>query len=252
MKIRVKMLALMVCATLAVLGALAVLWQAQSDGLRLVAKNEEQARRRLVERIIAMRSQSLETMVTDYTFWDDMVRFIRSPSNEWAEQNIDSALDTFDIDLAWVYRTDHAPVYAASRDKSRRPEPLPLPPAALGKLFAASHFAHFFVAGKSGLLEVYGATVHPTADSARLTPAQGYLLVARAWQDAYLADLSALAQAEVRVVPAAVGGQPPVSSIDNDGRIVLVRPLNGYDGLDAAWLSATVLSPSLQAFQKPD
>lgn len=238
MNIRAKLMALMCLAILILLGALLLFRHSQNTTLRLIAQNEEQSRLLLVDRIVSMKSQTLKNMANDYTFWDDMVAFIASPSGEWAKQNIDTALDTFHIDLAWVYRPDSSLVYAAARESGRRIEKLPLPLASLDALFAAEHFPHFYVPTDGGMLEVYGASVHPTRDSNRQTPAAGYLFVARWLDAAYLAELSELTQATARVIPAGAGGQPPASHLDDDG-IEVVEPLLAFDGKEAAWLSVT-------------
>lgn len=50
-------------------------------------------------------------------------------------------------------------------------------------------------------MQVQGATVHPSYDSERKTPAQGYIFVGKLWEREYLGMLSDLAGSAVSVVP---------------------------------------------------
>lgn len=61
-------------------------------------------------------------------------------------------------------------------------------------------FAHFFVHSPLGLMEIEAATVHPTADSARLTPPWGYFIVARLWDAAYIEEISRISGARVSLL----------------------------------------------------
>jgi PAS domain S-box-containing protein len=174
-----------------------------------------------------------------------MVAFVRAPSAQWAAQNIETAMRTFAIDFAWVCRPDGSLVYGGARDPQQRLDRLPVPPATLPFLFGREHFPRFFVATDAGLLEVYGATVHPTRDAARRTPAAGYLFVARRWDPPYLVRLSELLQARATLITA-TGSTPPRSHVDEDGQIELVLPLPTYDGRDAAWLDLDASSPFIR------
>ncbi len=244
MRIRTKLAVLLALTGLLLLVGLLLFRHAQHATLRLIAENEQRTRLKTAEQLILLQSEPLRGMVQDYTFWDDMVAFIRSPNRQWAQENIDSALRTFDIDHAWVCRPDGTIIYSTGRDPGPHPE-LPLSAGALGKAFAGTHLPRFFVATDAGPLEVFGASIHPTRDEQRLTPAAGYFFVARHWDADFLGRISELLHARATIL-AAIGDKPPQSHVDGDGLIELTLPLLAIDGQEAAWLDLHARSPYIQ------
>ena len=155
-----------------------------------LSRNEVTEREKSFNKLLASKSESLNAFSYDYSYWDDMVNFIKTNNEAWARQNILPALSTFKADMAWVYGQDFSLVYASDTSSNAR---LPLEDEALPKIFSGTkHFCHFFINTKSGLLEVSGASVHPTADVKRESPAQGYFFAGRLWSKEFVQELQEL------------------------------------------------------------
>jgi hypothetical protein len=109
----------------------------------------------------------------DYTRWDEMVWFVEHGDREWAKDTIDTALPLRRFHVVWIYRADFAPVYSNTLLPDESLTRLPISEETLKGLFAQSRFPHFFVPTPQGLMEIRGATIHPTADLERKTPPAG-------------------------------------------------------------------------------
>ena len=115
-------------------------------------------------KILDLKSKTLETLALDYTYWDEMVNYIKQPNETWANLNLKTAISTYNADLVVVY--DSRFVYVSHfvskgneglfNEFSRN--------VILTGVFADKKVNHFFVHLADNVLEVYAATVHSTND----------------------------------------------------------------------------------------
>lgn len=247
MRVQHKLLLLLTGLMVLFLGGLLAIQQQQITHVRMLVQANAMESRELVDKLVALRGDDLARYAYDYTYWDDMVSFVSSGDTEWAVANIDSSLSTFDADVTWVYRPDTTLVYVTPTDGFTVPESIPLPRPAWKTLFAASPFVHFFVQLPAGLLEIRGATIHPTNDPDRRTTAQGYFFAGRLWDEPYLDELSALIGGRVLLhVPDALprpGGEPSTGGVGQYGRISFMQPLAAWDSSPAATVEYQMSHP---------
>ena len=204
-----------------------------------------QQNRQFFDRLVELRGNSLYTFTYDYTFWDDMVSFVEDFDSTWAQENLMESLSTYDADLIWAYDAAFQPVYFGSErgDESLRdPEVLR---ASYAAVFAKSPFAHFYVATASGLIEIRGATIHPTADDLRVTAPRGYFFAGRIWDKDYLSELGELINGSVSVVMHPVNDQRADTSHVNGGTISWQVPMQDWQGHTVAQLSVQTFSPEI-------
>ncbi len=196
-------------ARLSVLGAvmvvffaltLAAAWRLERQRAALLVQGLAGEEAAVFGRLLDLKAASLRAFASDYTFWDDMVHFVQSPSRRWAVENIDTALGTFDADAAWVYRTDSSLVYAVNETKDPDLDVFPVPGKDLPQLFARNRFTHFFLKSRRGPVEIVGATIHPTSDPKRTSAPRGYFFVARLWDGDFVRELSTLVGGSVHVL----------------------------------------------------
>ena len=182
-------------------------------------------REAMFEKILALHTRPLKGFVSDYTFWDDMVEFAARPSKKWAEENIEASMGTFSADAAWVYNQEQKLIYAYF-DSEKYPwlKDNLFAPEVLEQIFSRSPIAHFFINISGNLIEVWGATIHPTADVQRQTPGQGYFFCGRVWTPEYLNELALLISSQVILTE---GPQKLSKGIDKQGLINFTRELPG-------------------------
>lgn len=249
MSIRLKLLCLLGGATLIVLAGLSALHDVQQRQLAGSAANVVRLHLEMAERIVKLKSEPLLGMANDYTFWDEMVAFAAKPEPKWAAQNLDTALETFAIDRAWVLRPDAKVIYATTRDDAALRPALPLALPQILPRIDKEKLPHFYVATVDGLFELVAASIHPTRDQSRLTAPAGYLLIARRWDADYLQQLSTLVDAKLQLTDAAAAAAATAPAPATDGLIEAFIPLSGASGTPIAWLKLSAQSNYLQELQ---
>lgn len=202
------------------------------------------------EKIINLKGRSLETLSSDYTHWDEMVDFLKNADPNWAHDNLEASMSTYQVDAEWAYRLDSSLVSSVNSLRAIDLAELSLPKGAFEKIFSNSHFCHFFIGTSKGLMEIRGATIHPSSDAQRKTPSQGYFFVGKLWNDAYLKELSAFNNAAIKLVLL----DKPADSLEKysntpDNKVIFSRLLSGWDNQSLANLVITIQSEQLQALQ---
>lgn len=210
MRVRTRIGLLLVLVAVAFAGGQLALRQLQRAEVEPLRAEREAERERLLEQRLALDAESLRSFAERHSLSDDLVAELRAPTRTQRPAQLDNALPRFRARIAWLLDREFAPRYAASGDNKPVLHPFPLTPEGLAESFGTQRFPHFFALSPEGLLELSGAPVQPASDTARLSPPEGYLLVARLWDSAYLDSLT-----------------------QASGLALALRPLGG-DGADAA------------------
>ena len=226
-----------------------------------------------LDKLLELKGASLEMFARDYTYWDEMVRCIKEQDLTWADENIASALGTYQAQAAWVYRPDRSLVYSTHETTAVSLAGFALTDSALAQLKPDGRFWHFFVRSPAGPLEIRAATVHPSSDPERRTPPQGYYVVGRLWDASYVAELARLTgsimhlgsggNGELRAASGAVpapdsgsgaadGGWRSIGSAagERSGIIAMERSLGGWDRAPVAVLDAQVVTYAVQEYNR--
>jgi signal transduction histidine kinase len=159
-----------------------------------------------INKLMAIQGQSKLLVVSDYTYWDDMVRFVHEKNDDWAYLNIVPMMKDYDFDFAFVYNAYSELVYKIGNSDG------------LEDLVASEEVAfildktgsfQWFVQCKGVVYEVFGSTVHPTSDPDQLTSPHGLFLVGNVVSKDYLAKLSSLVEAELMLSESVVEQEMP-------------------------------------------
>lgn len=202
----------------------------------LFQQSQEQDQKLLVDRILELKGSSLEMFAYDYTFWDEMVNFVKKPTKKWASENIETAMSTYKANMVWIYKKDYSPLYFTSDVECNGLKEISSK-VDYSKLFEKNRFCHFFLDSPCGLIEIRGATIHPTADHDRKTLPQGCFIAGRLWNEEYIADISRLTNNSINLSlfkKRAFESSPNQKS----GIIELSKILKGWDEKPVANITA--------------
>lgn len=190
-------------------------------------KNEKTA---LLEKASDLLSKSLYNYAYDYTYWDEMVNFVKNPSKEWAIENIDNTLAVFNVDVVYIYNTNFDLVYTASTLKSNLENPFSNT-FKLKALFEESYFHHFFVKTELGVIEFRTAPIQIGTDYKRVTTPYGYFIAGRLWNNSLLSELSLLTQSDIQIVSTNGVDEKHVDSTEG---ILCYKTLKDFDNYPVA------------------
>lgn len=243
MRVQTKLTALLIGVTLLFAAGLFVEFYIERQRAASLLASERQLDEDFFDRLMELQGDALATLAQDYTYWDEMVQFVGTGDLRWAHDILDTALPTYRATALWVSRTDLSLVYAVSIPSVDGFQSLPLPPETLRAVFAREAFPHFFLATPLGLVELRGAPVHPSHDSQRKTPARGYFLVGRLWDEAMVRELSEFTGLRIRVLSEG-------ESVDAQAEAIrFVRELKGWDGQTVRTILLSKDSAIVREFQ---
>ena len=230
MKIQTKIFLLLCAMVSAFLMGVVFLWDSALDRADILFRDTQHERSALFNNLVELEGARLEAFVDHTSSWNELVTFAQERDEGWAKLNLgDAALETHGADALWVYGRDLTLMHAHNRLSPVGLRRVPLPPQAIETLFADGRKAHFFADTPIGLLEVRGATLHPSTDRYRTGPVRGYFFAARRWSHEHLEGLSRMSESDVQIVRAGV----PAPTLDPDleeGVVRFARVLYGWDG----------------------
>jgi phage shock protein A len=244
MMVQRKLTLLLTCVTLLAVTVLAFLNYSHRKTIEGFVGDLE----RPFEEKLTASAGAMTTFVKDYSYWDDLVLFLNTGNTAWASRNFDPCLAQYKTNALWIYKADATPVYAANNIGAKDLEALPLPKDAVKKLFAKSRFCHFYVQVPKGLMEVYGATIHPTKDAERKTEPRGYLLAGRLWSDRFIGDLAHLAGSSLALTASAAGCVG--DEFKKKDMVVSARQLAGWDGTAVQTVCIGTVAPAVKAVER--
>jgi len=224
MNIRTKVLLLFFSSLLTLLVVLMFFRQTQEKQNEIVLKSAADQQITLLNTAINVQSDQIDQIVLDYTNWDELIANMHKPNEGWAEDNIASIVKSFKLSTVSVFGTDHRLIYGFGKKEKNLLKDIANPEEIL-QLVNKKGTVHFFSSTEGKIWEIAAATIHPTLDTARVTPAAGYFMVSRAWDNNYLADIADDTAGKIYLT-----SRIPVQNqiIDNDS-IIIAKPLLGYN-----------------------
>lgn len=245
MRIQTRLIILIISILAVAIGAFTVLLGFEQNRLQTLFNDRKNDEELIFDRILGLKGQSLQTLVVDYTYWDEMVNFVKTSNMTWVEGMINfDVLKDYHVDAVWILKTDLSLIYSINGPKDERVKDIPFPRNIIKNLFLKEHFCHFFVNTPLGLMEIRGATVHPTADAERKTPAQGYFFSGKLWDNNYIKELAGLTTGgEIRMLP--VAGESGRSSAE-EGIIAFSRTLTDWDKNPLMRLDISIVAESMK------
>jgi signal transduction histidine kinase/FixJ family two-component response regulator len=238
MKVQTKIALLLALLVAIFLGGLYAFRLYDRAKFRRIAEERYAERNKSFDDLLNHDGEALETLAIDYTCWDQMVAAIKTSDQRWFNENInDKTLDSFHAHAIWIFRPDGTSSFARPHSYLNSPELLqfPLPKEVIPQIFARGRLSHFYIKIPQGLMEIRAATVHPSKDSDRTTPPQGYFFAGRLWNNPVIKEMERFTGNEISVVPAT--NKPGELEIDElNGSMVFSRTLNAWDGKPLARL----------------
>ncbi len=250
MKVRTKILLLLGLVT--GLFGVAFGWLKEIDRreFRRTAETRMRERNQAFDQFLLHWGEPLAIFASDYSCEDAMVRAIAAGDRKWAEGALsENTLTSYRAHVVWLYRPDRTLVFSQNHLYSSALQEVPLPRPAFDSLFNAQPLPHFFVQTEAGLLEVRGATVHPSRDSGRASAPQGFFFAARIWSQEDLKEMSLFTG---NVVSLTRPDQlvEPLSGAQSGGTITFSRLLPGWDGKPVAQIVVRNDLPLVEHFQQ--
>jgi len=150
-----------------------------------------------VNSLFRLNSAFMIRTVGFYSFWDDFIKAIQKNDKKWIADNI-TIISYYHFDYICVYNTNFEIVQELSSDEFLQKGVIPKDAVIrLNK----TRFSHFYFMSHDGLIEVSGASVHPSNDpDHNKTEPYGYLVFARKLDERILSDLETISGSKINVL----------------------------------------------------
>ncbi len=175
-----------------------VFWRIELKHIIKLHQAREGEEARSFQNYLAIINEPQRLLTYDYSYWDDMMEFVASRDASWARENIETALNTFKVDVVWVLDKEFNTIYSVSTGLNGSYESMDIPVEAQNSV-AKNWFNHFHVLSPRGLLEISAAPIQPSSDNPRMTPPAGYFITGRSWDETRLRSISELTGREMKI-----------------------------------------------------
>ncbi len=225
MTIRSRLVLLFIGLVIIFGGALAGLRISHLGEAENMQASLRQERYLLLDRILDLTGRSLASFASEYSLWDEMVRFTQNRDLAWAAINIDPSLANFDAHGVWISGPDGRLLYTVSHpDIPSLPAP-PFDQPGFMEILQKNRALHYFQQTPGGLMEVRTGAILPSEDIKRTQPPRGWFLVARLWNEPHLLRLGETLQGRTSLV------SPDSTAVPRTPTMIhLERQLPGWDG----------------------
>ncbi len=252
MKVRAKILILLSSIIIIFMAAVAASIAIDMNRAIVLYDTEKEESGRVLDEIVRLEGQTLRIFVYDYTYWDEMVTFVSTANEEWANENLKESMGTYKADVIWVYNAKLDLVYTInSREDASLWKELPVGAKTIGEIFKKDNrFCRFFTKVPEGVMEIRGATIHPTWDEKRKTDPKGYFLVGRLLDANYISQLSEYLGGVAPMISQTPAAARNMSDDIKTGQIHFSRALKSWDGEITAYFEASRVSAAVLNFSR--
>lgn len=189
MRIQTRIVLLLLLTILVFIGVSLGYQFIKKQQLQIFIKTNQEAENLIIDNNIKFKSQIYLGPVNDYSCWDEMINYIKSPTKEWEDVNL-TTLNAFDLSSTWIYNSDYKLIYSTF-DKTLLKEEIFINKKTIEDLFGddKNEYCHYFLNIRDTLFEVTGATVVPSSDLDHKTTHYGYFFVGKFWGKDYIKQM---------------------------------------------------------------
>lgn len=194
------------------------------------------------ETLLENSSVRYRQQVDDYTYWDDMCRFMKTRDRSWADENLATIIRSYDVDNVFLINPDEKSVaYSYPNDSAEVPQLIVQSKRMLSMLFRKRLLDSYFYDKETGQVGViYAATIHPTNDQQRLTKPQGFFFIIKYWDSAFLQEIERISNSDISVEKV----RQPIAS--SEETVTFYKELKDFSGKTLAYVKIVRQAPYLK------
>ncbi len=181
-------------------GILAIYLKFRINQNKIYFENFKLQQEQVVKTALSTKSNTAKTLTFDYTYWDEVVDYIKQKKDkEWENNILATIIPSYKINAVWVLNLNKTTLYHINNITDSSEIILNIENEIFERLYK-DHFIHFFIKFKNGFIEIHGATAHPSNDIKREQKPQGYFFIGQYYNKNYLNDLSILTNSKVNII----------------------------------------------------
>lgn len=161
-----------------------------------VSKSATEQFDREIGALMELNSEVYVSLMTEMSYWDELVNFIEKKDIRWFNTSIAYLIDTHRVDYIDAYNLDDEFITKVSSTSIHSYNFIPK--EVFPKLYK-DKFIKFYVKLPEGIVQVYGSTVHPSEDPFKnKTKPRGYLFMAKLLDSKYFSNLEKISGSHIQ------------------------------------------------------
>ena len=150
-----------------------------------------------VKSLFRLNSKTATATIVDVTHWDNLVSYTTTKDKKWYDKYILSEFETYSADYIGVYGLDQKIINKTAGSKIKS---LDFIPKEMMSVLYKSKLKRFYIKIPEGIVEVFGATIHPSYDLKKnKTKPSGYFFMARLLDESFFNALGNISSSKVTI-----------------------------------------------------
>ncbi len=136
----------------------------------------------------------------NYSYWDEMVTFVKKPNPYWAQENIEEPIKNLSISFAWVFDENFNQKYGFDIAVDKKFSKSFLDKEKLKSKFSKNWFNDFWIIQNDVLYHLFSAPIQPSNDTKRKTTPVGWFVLGSAYNSDIISEIKRITNADISVV----------------------------------------------------
>ena len=206
-------------------------WQYNTQKLETLKKIRINEFQSTFNEVLSFKSSPYKIINYDYSYWDELIDFLKTKDETWAKFNLEEPMHNYKFDYTLVYDNHKNLIYYNQYDSKilSLKNKIPLSTLDTKKVF----FSNYFLLIDGKLIQIFSAPIQPSTDSYRKTTPQGYYVIGKIWDKAYIDDLENVTKQSISIAM-------------EIGEYDFLFPLLSYDKKHIAHLGITLNSTTTE------
>jgi signal transduction histidine kinase len=172
-----------------------------------------------IQSLLKLNSESYTSLAIDATYWDEFVDFTKTKDLNWFNTSVVNLIDTYKLEYISVYDADNELITQVSTPKIKTKDIIP---KEVIQNLLKKKVDKFYLKIPEGIIEVYGATIHPSDDPYKnKTSPSGIFFMVRLLDNEYFANIEKISSSNINFYT----GKEKVTKT-----VYSIVPLKGYKG----------------------
>lgn len=163
---------------------------------KAIFKSSKELYENEINSLLKLNSESYEAVVNDATYWDEFVDFTKTKNLKWFNTSIAVLIDTYNVEYLSAYSADGEFITKVSTLKIKTKDFIP---KEVFTRLREKKFEKFYLRIPEGIVEVYGASIHPSNDPFKnKTKPSGFFIMARLLDREYFANIEEICSSKIK------------------------------------------------------
>ncbi|MFA6276349.1 MAG: response regulator [Pedobacter sp.] len=147
--------------------------------------------------IFELNSKTHIAAIIDVTFWDELVEFTKTRDQKWYKNYIEKEFPTYEVDYIGIFGLNQE---LLNKTTSSKLKSIDFIPKQIMPTLYKSKLVRFYMKIPEGVIEVFGATIHPSDDPKKnRSKPSGYFFMARLLNQNFIQNLEKISSSKIKV-----------------------------------------------------